>query len=424
MKFSMRRVAPVKRCAQVVLLLGGVLTPGARAVQTADVPAEHVVAAEWTLERWHVDPARSTVGFDGSSTLHDFTGKTKAVQGELRFDPAALESCAGGAVWVDARTLDTDNSKRDEEMRATLNVTQYPWIAFTLDRVEGRMTDHRGQFRARGRFVVNGYESDKVVAFRTEPLADGALHVLGEVHLSLREHDLKPPSVLFVSVDDDVRVWLDLVLARPADENVPVRVRDVVVTARGAGEPHTTRGAWIEAPGLALWSAAGRGRANAPGRRAGYARGESVETWDPVHGERLDETVPAPVAGRDAPRVERRDVDARTVVVDVDGRECVRLEGLAGDARAAALLPALDAFPPGLGAVLRDVRGLPERVHVVTLDPQGRSLRLDVEFGRDVRDARVPAWALDPSALQLPPRIVTRKLATSQDWRARQKDDG
>jgi hypothetical protein len=101
-----------------LLIALSVLQSGAR--------ADFVPAPTLGLARWRVVPARSTIGFDGVSSLHDFTGKTHDITGELRVDPRDPEHSAGGDVSFAAASLDNDNNGC-----ATTNAV--PRISFALD---------------------------------------------------------------------------------------------------------------------------------------------------------------------------------------------------------------------------------------------------------------------------------------------------
>lgn len=210
------------------------------------------------LQRYEIDAPKSQVGFDGSSTLHDFTGKTRAIGGELRADPLDPARLAGGVVWVEAKTIDTDNGSRDKEMRSVLDVEHHPRIEFRLDDVTGRLVQGRGEFRANGRFTIHGVEKPRTVAFKIEPLAPeqggpaGALHVLGEARFKMTDHGLERPGVLFVKVADEVRVWLDLLLVPVKDPLLDALARPVEVV-----ETFTPRGgkaaAWTKRGEEVFW---------------------------------------------------------------------------------------------------------------------------------------------------------------------------
>jgi polyisoprenoid-binding protein YceI len=183
--------------------------------------------------RYEVDARTSTVGFDATSTLHDFTGTTHAISADLRADSDDPARLAGGAVWIEARTLDTGNGSRDDDMRDLLDVKDHPQIVFRLDSISGRLEAGRGDLTARGRFTIKGVEKARVVHFRFEPLPtpDGriTLHARGEVRFNMSEHGIKRPSILISKVGDEVRVWFDLTLRPMADEGVEATVRTLQI---------------------------------------------------------------------------------------------------------------------------------------------------------------------------------------------------
>jgi polyisoprenoid-binding protein YceI len=187
------------------------------------------------LDRYEIDARTSTVGFDGSSTLHDFTGRTHAITADLRADSTDPGRLVGGAVWIEARTLDTDNSSRDEDMYDLLDVKHYPQIVFYLDSVDGQLEGGKGEFTGRGRFVIRGVEKARVFHFRIDPIpaakadAGHELRLQGEVRFNINDHGIKRPSVLIVKMADEVRVWFDLTLRPVPDSGVDAVARTLKV---------------------------------------------------------------------------------------------------------------------------------------------------------------------------------------------------
>jgi polyisoprenoid-binding protein YceI len=187
------------------------------------------------IERFEVDARTSTIGFDGTSTLHDFTGKTHAITGDFRADAGDPARLVGGAVWIEARTLDTGNGSRDSDMRDVLDVSKYPQIVFRIDSVEGRTLSGTGELTAHGRFTIKGIEKSRVVHFNIEPLAtpEGrsghTLHVRGETRFDMSDHGVERPGILIAKVADEVRVWFDLTLVPVPDAGVDASARTLQV---------------------------------------------------------------------------------------------------------------------------------------------------------------------------------------------------
>src|SRR6185503_5293381 len=69
---------------------------------------------------WTLLPSLSRVGFDGESTLHDFSGATSQLAGEMEFDPSKPGDAPRARITVKATSLDTGNEDRDADMRKSL----------------------------------------------------------------------------------------------------------------------------------------------------------------------------------------------------------------------------------------------------------------------------------------------------------------
>ncbi|MBM3962933.1 MAG: YceI family protein, partial [Planctomycetes bacterium] len=78
-------------------------------------------------------PDLCSVGFDAKSTLHDFTGRTRAVRGGFRADFDEAEAKWSGEIVCEAATLVTGVEGRDDNMRDHLDTKNHAEIRFRLD---------------------------------------------------------------------------------------------------------------------------------------------------------------------------------------------------------------------------------------------------------------------------------------------------
>jgi polyisoprenoid-binding protein YceI len=104
-------------CARLmVAVLLALPAAAARSSAQRPIPAAHVT--------------RGTLSFDGHATLGDFVGSTDSVRGAMT-GGADLASVRG---WVEATvaTLGTGNSKRDRDLRSSMEVETYPTMRFDL----------------------------------------------------------------------------------------------------------------------------------------------------------------------------------------------------------------------------------------------------------------------------------------------------
>jgi len=170
--------------------------------------------------RWTIVGSLSRVGFDGKSSLHDFTGATTAVSGEVVVNPARPAERPAGKVVVDARRLDTGLDDRDADMHEHLASDRFPTFEFALEGFEpageAEGTVQRGTVK--GRMKIHGVEHPFSMSITAEVDQDHRLVVEGSAPLLLTDYGVPVPNKLgLVKMDDEVVVWIAL-RARPGAE--------------------------------------------------------------------------------------------------------------------------------------------------------------------------------------------------------------
>jgi polyisoprenoid-binding protein YceI len=344
------------------------------------------------LRRLVVDPQASEVGFDGSSTLHDFTARTRQVAGEVRFDPGHL-ALAGGTISCQAAALDSGSEGRDEDMRETLEVERFPEIRFVLGSASGTWSNRQCSLALTGRFAVHGVERESKLAVDVETRSDGGLHLVGKVKLSLDDFRLDPPSVLFVNMDDEVKVWFDLVLLPAPGDWKPAVSRSLELVEEhfdekgsSLGRTTETERLWIEGDRF-LWER--RTSAQWIVVRPAFAtdlprRGFGTLVLDLSRGTWTDEVASA----------EELFEDAGVAAPDFGSRDWLQIDGLKGQARFfARLLLAAPGLPRAVRDELDHTEGTPESVRFTTIEPGG-SCNREIRLGPE-EPGSVPAWAFD-----------------------------
>jgi len=158
----------------------------------------------------------SQVGFEGSSTVHDFAGSTHDVSGSLRFVFADPTSAPEAQIVVDARTLDTENEDRDAEMHEEhLQSAQYPTMTFTLKSVRDARTEAGGDelsATAAGTFEIHGRQRDVELPVKIAKRPGRRILVEGECPLKMSDFGIEPPTALggVIKTSDDVLVKVRL----------------------------------------------------------------------------------------------------------------------------------------------------------------------------------------------------------------------
>jgi polyisoprenoid-binding protein YceI len=167
--------------------------------------------AELLAERKRVDPrdrltryrlvdGYCNVGFDGVSTLHNFTGQSKKVAGEFQLHLNDLGDHPSGKLLLPPDTLDTGNEKRDADMRDSLGSDVISCELLSFDKKNARV-----------RFTIHG-TSNEVTTPLELTFDKGLLHVKGEAKLKMSDFGVKVKSAAFgmVTMDDEVTIWWDL----------------------------------------------------------------------------------------------------------------------------------------------------------------------------------------------------------------------
>jgi len=172
---------------------------------------------------WSILPALSRVGFDAKTTLHDFSGVTSALEGELEADLSRPGEHPRARLTVQAAELSTGDADRDEAMREHLAVTQHATLEFELTRFEPGAMDvaaQRGAGTAHGRLTVRGKTRDVSMPVKLSLDDARRLCVEGEMTLDLESFEVPVPNKLgLITMEKDVRVWLSLRLrANPRTE--------------------------------------------------------------------------------------------------------------------------------------------------------------------------------------------------------------
>ena len=388
------------------------------------------------LGRYAVDPSASSIGFDGTSTLHDFTAKAGRFGGEARVDPSALSDLAGAVVWIETDSLDSGSSGRDGDMKELLESARHPWITFALRGAEGALDRWKGALKLYGTFSIRGVARERLAWARIEPRADG-FRAVGEVRFQMSEHGIKPPRKLILKTGDEVRVWFDLAFRKVPSRERPADVRTIgireVVEGRDGKKKERARTSRLWTCGdRLLWEREGTWIVGSPAGTDGVAAGpaESLDLPPPAedafrpYRERaaaLGASTGAPPAGepRAGPsgRETREELErilravpdpatasllreGKTVRIRFGEEDWLVLEDLEGEERFSPLLAGFAGAPRPVRDALADLRGLPARAELRTVQPAERR-RILLSIGPPAVSV-LPEWAVDPATWTKP----------------------
>jgi polyisoprenoid-binding protein YceI len=160
--------------------------------------------------RFAIDPDRSRVWIDASSSIHPIRSSTTGLRGwvELevadgRVDPAT----AHGWLELPVDRLSSGNPLNDREMKRRIDARRHPTITGELtglERVDGTRYLVRGDVTFRG--VARSYEGDMDIAASD----DGTVRLEGERVFDIRDFGMQPPRILMLRVHPEVAVRVSI----------------------------------------------------------------------------------------------------------------------------------------------------------------------------------------------------------------------
>jgi hypothetical protein len=147
--------------------------------------------------------------FQGSSTLHDFSGTAPATKFTLA---PGLDGSWTAMMEVSIDALSTDNGARDRKMREMFHSKEHPSLRAEFSRVVP--DDVHASGRLPFRLTIAGASRDVVATVRDWNQTGDQLDFVAEFDISLVAFGLESPRVFLVVVDDSVHVTTEVSLKR------------------------------------------------------------------------------------------------------------------------------------------------------------------------------------------------------------------
>ena len=128
----------------------------------------------WTQAQYKPVDKESTLKFKIRNLGFGVDGSFSGFQGDIRFDPAHPADAAFD-VSIDANSVNTDNSMRDDHLRAAsyFDVKNYPRIRFVSERVAA--SNKKGMWILSGKLTVKNHTKDISFPFSASASGGGYL---------------------------------------------------------------------------------------------------------------------------------------------------------------------------------------------------------------------------------------------------------
>jgi polyisoprenoid-binding protein YceI len=157
----------------------------------------------------------STIAYHLNHPFHAVDGRSSGVEGRVRLLPDG-----GVQVVVRARvdSFDSGNSNRDAHMMEVTEAARFPFVTFkgvaAGVRVEGVPTEL--ELPLRGTLEFHGVSREVAVVAKVRFPSPDRAEAEATFPISLGEHGVKRPSLVFVQVEDRIQITAHLSLALEA----------------------------------------------------------------------------------------------------------------------------------------------------------------------------------------------------------------
>lgn len=199
------------RLAKLTLFLS-FLHAGIAFAQPAPAPAP-AQAAPAAAQLYSVVQAKSSLTFHIVHKLHRVDGTSNKVEGKVRLLP---DGKAQVMLRVASDSFDSKNVNRDAKVKEIVEASKFPLIEFkalgegvTLPAGGGTLDK---TFKAQISFHGVQKTIDLPIKLTVGP--DGTVRAQTTIALSVDEFKIEKPSLMFVKIDDELKIDADVVLSK------------------------------------------------------------------------------------------------------------------------------------------------------------------------------------------------------------------
>jgi hypothetical protein len=155
---------------------------------------------------WNLDAGRSKVSYHLVHKLHEFTGVDDGhLQGkaQVRDDGTALVEIVG-----QAKDFSSGNGNRDEHMMETVEAEKYPGVTV---KAKMPLSAQSGSVDGTAKVQMNLHGQNQTVEVPLHVTFSGnSAHVTGEYDASVEGFGIKRPTLLFVPINDAMKITVDV----------------------------------------------------------------------------------------------------------------------------------------------------------------------------------------------------------------------
>jgi hypothetical protein len=168
-----------------------------------------------TTQGWS---GEADISFDGTSTLHAWGGKVSAkpYATKVTLDAAGKPVRIKADVAVEAIKMDTEEAKRDENMRKAMKVTDYPLIHASMDAAADQIAgDGKTPTKLPMTLTLLGKPQQVLATITNWKLTGGKATFDLDFSVSMKASGISVPTLLlFIKVGDSIKVHASVTLTQ------------------------------------------------------------------------------------------------------------------------------------------------------------------------------------------------------------------
>ncbi|MEM8560075.1 MAG: YceI family protein [Bacteroidota bacterium] len=163
-------------------------------------------------------PITGTVSYTGSGFLHDWTGTSDQLTGEIAYDAAQPEQTAI-RVEVPVASFDSGNARRDRGMHEATEADEFPTVSFVSQAVSaepwaGEAGSRTADWIVTGKLTFHGITRDAQARVEVTE-EEGSVRFDGQFRVSLEAFEVDRPGYGPTRIGDQIRLRFEVVMPVP-----------------------------------------------------------------------------------------------------------------------------------------------------------------------------------------------------------------
>ncbi|NOZ45978.1 MAG: YceI family protein [Chlorobi bacterium] len=149
------------------------------------------------------DKEHSSISYSMNHPLHSWTGINKEVRSIILFNNETISQVA---VAVTIASFDSQNANRDSHAIEVTEAIKYPTISFSSDSIK----QNGNKLNVTG--TLNFHGVNKIISFETTiKKMKNKIEATGEFTVLMTEFNIKPPSLMGMATDDNIKIKFDII---------------------------------------------------------------------------------------------------------------------------------------------------------------------------------------------------------------------